>query len=78
MKKIEELLKELHPENDYTTSEDFIAEGLLGSFDLIRLIELLEREYGVHVASADLVPMNFQNFVAIRKLLSRYGVKGEL
>lgn len=78
MRKIEELLKELHAENDYTTSEDFIADGLLDSFDLMRLIELLESEYGVRIAGTDLVPMNFQSIVAIRKLLSGYGVEGNL
>ena len=78
MRKIEDLLKELHAENDYTTSEDFIADGLLDSFDLMRLIGLLETEYGVRVAGTDLVPMNFQSIVAIRKLLSGYGVEGNL
>lgn len=78
MKKIEELLKELHAENDYTTSEDFIADGLLDSFDLMRLIGLLETEYGVRVAGTDLVPMNFQSIPAIKKLLAGYGVEGDI
>ena len=78
MKKIEELLKELHAENDYTTSEDFIADGLLDSFDLMRLIGLLESEYGVRVSGTDLVPMNFQSIAAIKKLLAGYGVEGEI
>lgn len=78
MKKIEELLKELHAENDYTTSEDFIADGLLDSFDLMRLIGLLETEYGVRVAGTDLVPMNFQSIAAIKKLLAGYGVEGDI
>lgn len=78
MRKIEELLKELHSENDYTTSEDFIVDGLLDSFDLMRLIDLLESEYGVHVAGTDLVPMNFQSLAAIKKLLSGYGVEGDI
>ena len=71
-------MKELHAENDYMTSEDFIADGLLDSFDLMRLIGLLESEYGVRVAGTDLVPMNFQSVAAIRKLLSGYGMDGEI
>lgn len=78
MKKIEELLKELHEENDYTASEDFVADGLLDSFDLMRLIGLLETEYGVRVAGTDLVPTNFQSIAAIRKLLAGYGIEGEI
>lgn len=75
MKKIEEILKELHADNDYTTSTDFIADGLLDSFDLMRLLSLLESEYGVHIAGTDLMPMNFTSIEAIKKLLSSYGVK---
>ena len=78
MKKIEELLKELHAESDYAASEDFTADGLLDSFDFMRLIGLLETEYGVRVAGTDLVPMNFLNLGAIRKFLAGYGVEGEI
>lgn len=78
MRKIEELLKELHAENDYTNSEDFIADGILDSFDLMRLIALLESVYGVRVAGTDLMPMNFQSISAIKKLLAGYGVEGDL
>ena len=78
MRKIEELLKELHPENDYTTSEDFIADGLLDSFDLMRLIDLLEEEYGARISGTDLRQVNFQSIAAIRKLLAEYGVEGDI
>ena len=71
-------MKELHAENDYMTREDFIADGLLDSFDLMRLIGLLESGYGVRVAGTDLVPMNFQSVAASRKLLSGYGMDGEI
>ncbi len=75
MKRIEELLKEIHAENDYSASSDFIADGLLDSFDLMRLLTLLESEYGVHIAGTDLMPMNFTSILAIRKLLNSYGVE---
>lgn len=78
MKKIEELLKEIHAENDYSASTDFIADGLLDSFDLMRLLTLLESEYGVRIAGTDLMPMNFTSITAIRKLLNSYGVDGDL
>lgn len=78
MKKIEELLKEIHAENDYSASTDFIADGLLDSFDLMRLLTLLESEYGVRIAGTDLMPMNFTSITAIRKLLNSYGVDDDL
>lgn len=78
MKKIGDLLKELHAENDYAVSNDFIADGLFDSFDLLRLLEMLENEYGVKIAGDDLLPTNFCNMEAIRKLLKKYGVEGEI
>lgn len=75
MKKIEDVLKELHSDNDYSSSTDFIADGLIDSFDVMRLISLIEQEYGVRVAGTDLMPMNFSSIPAIRKLLSGYGVE---
>lgn len=75
MKKIEDVLKELHSDNDYSSSTDFIADGLIDSFDVMRLISLIEQEYGVRVAGTDLMPMNFSSIPAIRKLLSSYGVE---
>lgn len=78
MKKIEDLLKELHAENDYATSNDFIADGLFDSFDLLRFLGMLEHEYGIKIAGDDLLPTNFCNMEAIRKLLKKYGVAGEI
>ncbi len=76
MKKIEELLKELHPDYDYEGSEDFQADGLMDSFDLQRLVAAIEQEYGVGLAGTDLLPQNFANTAAIRELLEGYGVEG--
>ena len=78
MKKIEDLLKELHAENDYAASNNFIADGLFDSFDLLRFLGMLENEYGVKIAGDDFLPTNFCNMEAIRKLLQKYGIDGEI
>lgn len=75
MRKIEELLQELHPDYDYGASEDFQADGLLDSFDLQRLVAAMEQEYGVRLAGTDLLPQNFANTETIRELLGGYGIE---
>ncbi len=75
MKKIEELLKGLHPDYDYAGSEDFSADGLMDSLDLQRLVAAIEQEYGVRLAGTDLLPQNFANLGSIRELLSAYGIE---
>lgn len=78
VKKIVDLLRELHEENDYEASSDFVADGLLDSLDLQRLLAAFETEYGVRVAGTDLVPMNFANLETMRALLADYGVAGDI
>lgn len=75
MRKIEELLQELHPDYDYGASEDFQSDGLLDSFDLQRLVAAMEQEYDVRLAGTDLLPQNFTNVETIRELLRGYGVE---
>jgi acyl carrier protein len=71
---IEEILQDIRPEFDFTTSEDFIADGMLDSFDIVTLISDLDKAYGVSIDGIDILPENVQNVAAIRALLRRYGV----
>ena len=74
MRTIEEILQDIRPEFDFTTSEDFIADGMLDSFDIVTLISDLDKAYGVSIDGIDILPENVQNVAAIRALLRRYGV----
>jgi acyl carrier protein len=69
---IEEVLKEIRPEFDFTTSEDFIGDGMLDSHDVVTLVADLDRTYGISIAGIDIVPENFQNIAAIQQLLRKY------
>jgi acyl carrier protein len=75
MKTIEEILKEIRPEFDFTTSEDFIGDGMLDSFDVVTLVSELDKTYGISIDGVDILPEHFQNLAAIRALLEKYGVK---
>ena len=78
MKKILELLQELHEDEDFSQSDDFISDGLIDSVDLQHLTAKIEEEYGVHLAGTDLMPQNFSNVESIRDLLETYGVTGDI
>ena len=73
MRTIEQLLKEIRPEFDFTSSEDFIADGMMDSFDVITLVADLDKTHGISIAGVDIVPENFQNIASIEKLLRKYG-----
>jgi len=74
MKTVLEVLKGIRPEFDFTTSEDFIADGMLDSFDVITLISELDQTYGISIAGTDILPENVRSIAAIEKLLHKYGI----
>ncbi|MBR3622882.1 MAG: acyl carrier protein [Selenomonadaceae bacterium] len=78
MKTISNILAEIRPEFDFSESNDFFEDGYLDSFDLITLVSMLDKEYGIKIKGTDIVPENFCNMVAIRNLLKGYGVKDDI
>ena len=74
MKSVAEILKEIRPEFDFAGSGDFIADGLLDSFDMVTLVSALDKNYGISIQGTDIVPENFQNLQTIEALLRKSGV----
>ena len=73
MPTIEEILKEIRPEFDFTASQDFVGDGMLDSYDIVTLVSDLDKAHGISIAGVDIVPENFQNVASIQKLLQKYG-----
>ncbi len=74
MKPVLEVLKGIRPEFDFSTSEDFIADGMLDSYDVITLISELDQSYGISIAGTDILPENVRNLAALHQLLQKYGI----
>ena len=72
--KVLEILQALHPQFDYSASQDYFADGLLDSFDLTRLIASLEEQFGVELTGEELQADNFRNLSAIQALLASHGI----
>ena len=75
LKTVLDILHELHPDYDYAGSDDFVRDGLIDSLDLMRLVSLIEENYGVRIGGTDSVPMNFTSLASIGELLKGYGVE---
>jgi acyl carrier protein len=69
---IEEILKEIRPEFDFTASQDFVGDGMLDSYDIVTLVSDLDKAHGISIAGVDIVPENFQNIASIEGLLRKY------
>ena len=75
MNALAELLRGIRPEFDFTTSQDFIGDGMLDSFDMVTLVATLDKTYGISIDGVDIVPEHFQNLDTIAALLRKYGVQ---
>ena len=75
MSRIEEILTGIRPEFKFSDSEDFIADGMLDSYDVLMLVADLDKNYGISIAGVDIVPENFRNIASIDKLLAKYDTK---
>jgi len=75
MKQLPNILKEIRPEFDFTASQDFIADGMLDSFDMMTLVATLDKTYGISIQGTDIVPENFKNLETIAALLRQCGVQ---
>jgi len=75
MKTVADILKEIRPEFDFTPNNDFIADGMLDSFDVVTLVAALDKSFGVSIDGVDIVPENFRSLQTIEALLRKYGVR---
>lgn len=75
--KIIEILNELRPEFNFSDTVNFIEEGMLDSFDVIRLVVELDNTFGISISGLDIIPENFSGIDKIVELLKNYGVKYE-
>ena len=67
------ILSAIRPELDFAASNDFFADGLLDSLDLMILVAELEKSYGVRIHGTAIVPENFRNLAAIERLIEEIG-----
>jgi acyl carrier protein len=74
MKKILDVLTGIRPEFDFSASEDYIADGMLDSIDVITLVSDLDAAFSICIEGVDILPENFRNLAAIGTLLQKYGV----
>ncbi|MBR6209609.1 MAG: acyl carrier protein [Clostridiales bacterium] len=73
MDKIFEMLEEIKPEFDFHSSENFILDGFLDSFDIVLLTSMLEETYKIKIDGLDIVPENFSNVESILQLVKKSG-----
>jgi acyl carrier protein len=72
--KVLDILSHVRPECDFSDSSDFIADGMLDSFDILSLVAELDETFAIRIDGTDIVPENFVNIETIESLLQKHGV----
>ena len=70
--KIIEVLTGLRPECDFTSSKNYIEDGLLDSLDIVALVEFIEEEYGITIPGTEISLKNFCNLDSIIELKEKF------
>lgn len=74
MKRVVDILSGIRPEFDFAASQDYLADGMLDSLDMIMLVSELDKAYAIRIEGTDVLPEHFRNLEAIHALLRKYGV----
>ncbi|MED4888196.1 acyl carrier protein [Lysinibacillus sp. FSL R7-0073] len=73
MDKILSILVDIKPEFDFSSSEDFIVDGMLDSFDIVSLVTELEEKFDIFIDALDILPENFGSVEAITNVIRKNG-----
>ena len=70
--KVLNILSEIRSEFDFSTSSNFIEDGMLDSFDIVTLVTMLDEEFKISIEGTQVIPANFISVESICSLLAKY------
>lgn len=69
MEQLLQLLSGIRPDVDFSKETTLIDDGILGSFDIVSIVNELNDAYGSDISVADIDPENFNSAEAILALV---------
>ena len=71
MEQLLAILSDLHPDVDFSVTEDLIDDGILDSLDIVTLVTEIHSEFDVTIPAEEIVPENFNSAAALMALIER-------
>lgn len=71
MEELLTILREMHPDVDFTVEEHLIDDMILDSMDIVSLITEIGESFDVTITARDIVPANFNSAKALYELILR-------
>jgi len=66
-----EILEDIHPDVDFETTTGLIDDGIIDSFDIIRIVADIDEEYDVAIPPEEIIPENFNSARSLYELIER-------
>lgn len=66
-----EILEDIHPDVDFENTTGLIDEGILDSFDIIRIVADIDEEFDVAIPPEEIIPENFNSAKSLYELIER-------
>lgn len=71
MEQLLKILKNMHPDVDFSVEDDLIGNGVLDSLDIVTLITEINSEFDVSIPAEEILPENFNSAEALYALICR-------
>ncbi|EHJ02119.1 hypothetical protein CDLVIII_5648 [Clostridium sp. DL-VIII] len=71
MEKLIKLLEEVRDDVDFNECKTLVDEGILDSFDIIQIVNLIDEEYDIEIPAIEIIPENFNSAQAIFNMIQR-------
>lgn len=65
------ILRDLHPEVDFTQCRTLVDDGVLDSIDIVTLVAEISDHFDVEIPAGELVPENFNSAEALWQMIER-------
>lgn len=76
MEELLEILRDMHPDVDFSAEEHLIDDGILDSLDIVTLITEISENFDVTITARDIIPENFNSARALYELVRRLEDEG--
>lgn len=70
--KIVECMIESEIDHNDINKDNYIEENVIDSLTLLNLVSSLEEKFDIKIDVDDIIPENFVNFYAVRKMIDKY------
>ena len=71
MEELLNILKNMHPDVDFTVEDDLVGTGVLDSLDIVTLITEINATFDVSIPAEEVVPENFSSAATLWALIVR-------